>query len=59
MQFIDAGMNTFRINTLMERMVPDDMTGDLDAAYMGNLSETVDYITGKGAYAMINPVSPI
>ena len=49
-------MNTFRINTLMERMVPDDMTGALDVAYMGNLSETVQYSTGKGAYAMIIPV---
>lgn len=32
---ISAGFNTFRVNTLMERMAPDDMTGDLDVAYMG------------------------
>ena len=53
--FIASGMNTFRINTLMERMIPDTLTGSFDAAYMGNLSEQVDYITGKGAYAMITP----
>ena len=53
--FVSKGMNTFRINTLMERMAPNSMTGTLDAAYMGNLTETVNYITRKGAYALICP----
>lgn len=53
--FMAQGMNTFRINTLMERMVPGTMTGAFDAAYMKNLTATVDYITSKGAYAMITP----
>ena len=51
--FVAKGMNTFRINTLMERMAQDGMAGPLDDAYMGNLTETVNYITKKGAYAMV------
>jgi len=54
-EFIAAGMNTFRINTLAERMVPDVMTGPFNESYMDELTTTVNYITGKGAYAMINP----
>lgn len=53
--FMSQGMNTFRINTLMERMVPNQMTGAFDAGYMKNLTTTVNYITNKGAYAMIVP----
>ena len=53
--FLNAGMNTFRINILMERLVPGDMTASCDSAYLGNLSETVDYITRRSAYAMIVP----
>lgn len=52
---IDAGMNTFRINILMERLVPEEMTGDLDPDYFADLKETVDYITNKSAYALIAP----
>lgn len=53
--FVSKGMNTFRINILMERLVPNSMTGTMDANYLGNLTETVNYITNLGAYAMINP----
>ncbi|KAK4508707.1 hypothetical protein PRZ48_002446 [Zasmidium cellare] len=59
--FISQGLNTFRINVLMERLVPDQMTGSLDEAYLGNLTETVEYITGKSTnksgdyYALIAP----
>ncbi|GAB7357671.1 hypothetical protein MBLNU459_g0162t1 [Dothideomycetes sp. NU459] len=53
--FIADGMNTFRVNILMERLIPTTMTGTLDAAYLGNLTEQVNYITGKGAYAIITP----
>lgn len=53
--FIADGMNMFRINILMERLVPTTMTGTLNAAYLGNLTQQVNYITGKGAYAVICP----
>lgn len=53
--FLANGMNTIRINTLMERMVPNQMTGAFDTAYMKNLTATVNYVTNKGAYAMIVP----
>jgi endoglucanase len=39
----------------MERLTPNTLTGDLDPLYLGNLTEQIDYITGKGAYAMIQP----
>lgn len=53
--FIAKGMNTFRINILMERIIPTELTGSLDSAYLADLKSTVSYITGKGAYAMIVP----
>lgn len=53
--FVNKGMNTFRVNFLMERLVPNKMTGSLDAAYLGNLTETVNGITKLGAYAIIVP----
>ncbi|KAF2788105.1 glycoside hydrolase family 5 protein [Melanomma pulvis-pyrius CBS 109.77] len=53
-QFIAQGMNMFRLNFLMERLTPT-LTGSLDKAYLGNLTEQINYITSKGAYAMIQP----
>ncbi|KAF2229636.1 glycoside hydrolase family 5 protein [Viridothelium virens] len=53
--WISAGMNIFRINLLMERLTPSGLTGALDSAYSGNLTQTVNYITQKGAYAIITP----
>ncbi|KAI5251720.1 glycoside hydrolase [Aureobasidium subglaciale] len=53
--FVGKGMNTFRVNFLMERLVPNQMTGSLDAAYLSNLTETVNGITKLGAYAIIVP----
>jgi endoglucanase len=38
----------------MERLTPT-LTGSFDKAYLGNLTETVNYITSKGAYAMVQP----
>ncbi|KAK4539263.1 hypothetical protein LTR36_000841 [Oleoguttula mirabilis] len=52
---IAKGMNTFRVNILMERLTPSGMTGSLDAAYLGNLTQQVNYITNAGAYAIICP----
>jgi endoglucanase len=39
----------------MERLTPNTLTGAFDPMYLGNLTEQVNYITGKGAYAMIQP----
>ncbi|KAF2651965.1 glycoside hydrolase family 5 protein [Lophiostoma macrostomum CBS 122681] len=54
-QFISKGFNTFRINIMMERIVPNQLTGSLDSAYFKDLDNTVKYITGKGAYALVLP----
>ncbi|KAF2833809.1 endoglucanase precursor [Ophiobolus disseminans] len=54
-QSIAQGMNMFRLNFLMERLTPKTLTGAFDPAYLGNLTEQVKYITGKGKYAMIQP----
>ncbi|KAL1584111.1 hypothetical protein WHR41_07291 [Cladosporium halotolerans] len=53
--FIARGFNTFRINFYMERLIPNSMTGSLDPAYLSNLTEQVNYVTSRGAYAMIQP----
>lgn len=53
--FIAKGMNTFRVNIMMERIIPNQMTGSLDSAYLADLTTTVNYITNKGAYALIVP----
>jgi len=49
-------MNTFRINILAERLIQGkDPRGPIVDQYMNDLKETVDYITKRGAYAMIVP----
>ncbi|KAI9656345.1 MAG: hypothetical protein M1821_005008 [Bathelium mastoideum] len=53
--WISNGANIFRVNFLMERLTPSGLTGTIDAAYGGNLTQQVNYITSKGAYAMITP----
>ncbi|PSN68918.1 endo-beta-1,4-glucanase [Corynespora cassiicola Philippines] len=54
-QFISKGFNTFRINIMMERIIPNQLSGGLDSAYFKDLDDTVKYITNKKAYAMIVP----
>lgn len=39
----------------MERLTPNTLTGAFDPLYLGNLTQQVNYITGKGKYAMIQP----
>ena len=39
----------------MERLTPDSLTAPFDPLYLGNLTEQINYITQKGAYAMIQP----
>ncbi|OCL02633.1 glycoside hydrolase family 5 protein [Glonium stellatum] len=53
--FVSKGFNVFRVNIMMERIIPTTMTGSLDSAYLADLTTTVNYITNKGAYAMIVP----
>lgn len=53
--FVSKGVNHFRINFLMERLTPNSLTGSFDKYYLGNLTEQINYITSKGAYAMVQP----
>lgn len=53
--FISKGMNMFRLNFAMERLIPNSLNGTLDPNYFGNLTDNINYITSKGAYAMIQP----
>jgi endoglucanase len=49
------GYNMFRIPFAMERMAPSGMSGALSAAYLANFTATVNHITGKGGYAIVDP----
>ncbi|KAK6505865.1 hypothetical protein TWF481_007755 [Arthrobotrys musiformis] len=56
--FYARGLNTFRINTKMERITPPSsggLTGPFDNAYISGLDTIVNYVTNKGAYAVIDP----
>lgn len=52
---MSQGYNIFRLPFLMERMVPNQMTGPVDAAYLNNYAAVVNHITQKGGYAVIDP----
>ncbi|KAK0624868.1 glycoside hydrolase superfamily [Bombardia bombarda] len=52
---IGQGYNTFRVAFSMERLVPTTLTASPDAAYLRNLTETVNFITNAGAYAILDP----
>ncbi|KAI0015669.1 glycoside hydrolase family 5 protein [Xylariomycetidae sp. FL0641] len=52
---IDQGMNTFRIPIMMERFIPTEMTGTVNETYAAGLDDIVEFITGKNAYAIIDP----
>ncbi|KAG8718254.1 hypothetical protein FRC08_005642 [Ceratobasidium sp. 394] len=51
------GLNTFRIPFLVERLAPlsGGLTGSFDQTYLSGLTTTVNYITNKGGYAVIDP----
>ncbi|KAI0322574.1 putative cellulase precursor [Amylostereum chailletii] len=55
--FINAGFNTFRIPFLLERLAPPStgITGPFDTTYLSGLQTIVNYITGKGGFALIDP----
>ncbi|KAK8175907.1 glycoside hydrolase superfamily [Phyllosticta citrichinensis] len=50
---IDLGMTMFRINILMERLIPD-LRGQADGAYLRDLTNTVNFLTGKGIQTLIS-----
>ncbi|KAK4210310.1 cellulase [Rhypophila decipiens] len=52
---INQGYNTFRVGFAMERLAPTTLTGTFDAAYLRNLTESINYITNAGAYAVLDP----
>jgi len=55
--FVGQGFNFFRVPFQMERLVPPatGITGPFASAYLANLTTTINYITGKGAYAALDP----
>ncbi|KAK7033176.1 OPT oligopeptide transporter protein-domain-containing protein [Favolaschia claudopus] len=54
---VNAGFNFFRMPFLMERLVPPatGITGPFNSAYLANITTSVNYITGKGAYVALDP----
>ncbi|KAF5023471.1 hypothetical protein F66182_4471 [Fusarium sp. NRRL 66182] len=52
---IAQGYNTFRVQFRMERTNPSSLNGPYDAAYLKNLTQIVDHITNKGAWAVLDP----
>lgn len=52
---ISEGYNIFRVAFSMERLAPSGITGALGPAYLANLTATVNHITSKGAYAVLDP----
>jgi endoglucanase len=55
--FVQQGFNTFRIPFQQERLSPParGLTGTFDQTYLNGLKTIVNYITNKGAYAVIEP----
>ncbi|RYO80708.1 hypothetical protein DL766_002933 [Monosporascus sp. MC13-8B] len=49
------GFNTFRVPITMERIIPNSLASSINETYAAGLDATVKYITGKGAYAIIDP----
>ncbi|KAI1807730.1 glycoside hydrolase family 5 protein [Daldinia bambusicola] len=52
---IQKGFNTFRIPIMMERIIPEKLTGSVNETYAAGLDDIVKYITGQGAYAIVDP----
>jgi endoglucanase len=53
--FVGKGFNVFRVPFMLERLTPSGITGSFDSAYLSGLTTIVNYITSKGAYAIIDP----
>ena len=52
---INDGFNAFRVAFAMERLVPNQLTGSVSAAYLKNLTTVVNFITNAGKYAILDP----
>ncbi|KAI1780438.1 glycoside hydrolase family 5 protein [Hypoxylon cercidicola] len=52
---IQKGFNTFRIPIMMERFIPKTLTGTVNETYAVGLDDIVTFVTGQGAYAVIDP----
>ncbi|KAH7625774.1 glycoside hydrolase superfamily [Sordaria sp. MPI-SDFR-AT-0083] len=52
---IGKGFNTFRVPFMMERLVPNKLTGSVNTTYSQGLESIIRYITSKGAYAVVDP----
>ncbi|KAI9707982.1 MAG: Endoglucanase gh5-1 [Bogoriella megaspora] len=53
---ISQGFNTFRVPFMMERMAVGSLTAPISSnAYFKNYSDTINFITNAGAYAVIDP----
>ncbi|KAK3329869.1 putative cellulase precursor [Apodospora peruviana] len=52
---IGQGYNIFRVAFSMERLAPNTLTNTFDPAYLQNLTQTINYITSAGAYAVLDP----
>ncbi|KAG4430625.1 Endoglucanase gh5-1 [Cadophora sp. M221] len=52
---ISEGYNIFRVAFSMERLAPSGISAALGPAYLANLTATVNHITSKGAYAVLDP----
>ena len=52
---INQGYNTFRVCFSMERLVPNTLSSSFDAGYLHNLTDTINFITSSGAYAIPDP----
>lgn len=45
----------FRVPFAMERLAPSGVASSFSAAYLANLTASVNYMTSKGAYAILDP----
>ncbi|KAK4167116.1 glycoside hydrolase [Cladorrhinum sp. PSN259] len=52
---INQGYNTFRVGFAMERLSQNGLTSSFDSAYVQNLTQSINYITNAGAYAVLDP----
>ena len=52
---MSQGYNIFRLPFLMERMVPNELTGPIASAYFNDYAAVVDHITQRGGHAIIDP----
>lgn len=52
---VAQGYNMFRVPFAMERLAATGVASTFSAAYLANLTASVNYMTSKGAYAILDP----